>query len=241
MIKLISCWRRLPDVSLKDFEYHWSAHHSHLCSRVKPLRRCVQYPVEGRNPMSRQALSETEPFDGFEATWWDSFESFQRATAEDSDWAAVRADRNHFVDASRSTTCLVDEQIITEPEGLAECVLVECHSHPPCSRRQLFQVSWLRIHGDFGRRIQAMGVMSGYIQNHVVSDVDPIACMALGLEQDRYDGIGMAYFESLPILQSMAKMPVVTDEAFRAEHAFTDPKHLVSLLARRRTIKTLIR
>ncbi len=241
MIKLISCLRRLPHVSAQDFHAHWVGYHAQLLRRVTSLRCYAQYPVVGSNPMARNALSNTEPFDGFEAWWWDSLDSLQCARAEDSDYITAIADRKHFVDGARSLTCLVEEHVITEPEGKSESVLIECHHHPPGRSRQAFQESWLRIHGAFGRRIQSMGMMSGYLQNHVVSNLPSGTCAELGFDQDRYDGIGMAYFESVSILQATASLPVVTEEAFRAEHDFTDPDYLVSLLAHRRVVKTLVR
>jgi hypothetical protein len=240
-VKLVSCLRRPPYVSAQAFTEHWTGHHSSLLGRVRPLRSYVQYPVVGANPMSRQAVGQVEPFDGFEAWWWDSLDSLHDAREKDADLRAALEDRAYFIDGTRSLSCVVEEHVVTEPEGESGIVLVECHHHPPQGSREAFQESWLDVHGEFGRRIGAMGLMSGYLQNHVVSKLPAAICAELGLDQDRYDGIGMAYFESVPILQAMAARPVVTEEAFSAEQHFSDPAYLVSLLAHRRVVKTLVR
>jgi hypothetical protein len=192
--------------------------------------------------MRRPAISSAEPFDGFAAVYWDSLEALQAAREGGTDYGAVSEDEKLFIDPSRSLTCLTEERVIVEVEGVSPHVMVECHRHRPDLDRAIFQESWFTIHGGYGRDIYNQGLMSGFIQNHVIShEVEENTLKALGLDDDTFDGIGMAYFESMAKFQQMASMAVVYDESFEAEEHWDDHKQMVSVLTKRRTIKSIVR
>ncbi len=239
MIKIIQCLRRAPGITLEEFQDHWRRCHAALLCGVVPLRAYVQYHTEGTNPMNRPAVGREEPHDGFAASWWDGEAEIRQALEGDSRLCKALEDLKTFTDPGRSLTVLTVEHVITEVEGQARCVLVEAHRHGPSGTRAHFQQSWLTIHGGFGRRIQAMGVMSGYLQNHVVEASDELVRI-FGLDRETCDGVGMAYYESAAILRWMSSLPVVL-EAFKEEVKFTDHQKLVSALTRRHAIKSLVR
>jgi uncharacterized protein (TIGR02118 family) len=240
MVKFVSCLHRLPGLSREEFQQHWSEYHGPLLLRVQHLREYVQYHTLGNNPMSRKRVGAEPPFDGFEVTYWDSLEEFRVIVTSDPDYAAAREDWKYFADTSRSFTALVDEKVIIELDHPSAYALVECHSHRPGQTRADFHHSWLTVHGDFGRRIYRSGLMPGYIQNQIV-DMNKDLGRELALDQETFDGVGMAYYESAAQLVACASLPIVTKEAFQAEDGFTDQKRLASVFARRHVLRSATR
>lgn len=240
MIKVVSCLRRLPSLSRDEFQEHWREHHAHLMLGIRHLREYVQYHTLGNNPMSRKKVGSDQPFDGFEVTYWDSLESLRTIAKNDPQYAAARDDRKYFIDSTRSFSALVDEKVIVELDHPSAYALVECHSHRPGQTRADFHQSWLTVHGDFGRRIYQTGLMPGYIQNQIV-DMKKDEAAELGLDQESFDGVGMAYYDSAAQLVACASLPVVTQEAYKAEDNFTDQKKLGSVFATRLVMRSATR
>ncbi len=240
MIKLVSCLHRIPNLSRDEFQQHWSEYHGPLLRRVKHLREYVQYHTLGNNPMSRKKVGAEPPFDGFEVTCWDSLEELRAIVRSDPDYVVARDDWKYFIDTTRSFTALVDEKVIIELDHPSAYALVECHSHRPGQTRADFHHSWLTVHGDFGRQIYKSGLMPGYIQNQIV-DMNKDLARELALDQETFDGVGMAYYESAAQLVACASLPIVTQEAFKAEDGFTDQKRLGSVFARRHVLLSATR
>ncbi len=236
MLKVISCFRRLPILTAEEFRQHWGEYHSTLMLRVKHLREYVQYHTIGNNPMSRQKVGSDTPFDGFEVTYWDNLEAYREIVACDRDFKAAREDWKYFVDMDRSFTCVVDEKVIVELDHPSAYALVECHSHRPGQTRADFHHAWLTVHGDFGRRIYKTGLMPGYIQNQIV-DMDDELARELKLDQKTFDGVGLAFYDSAAQIIACASLPIVTQDAYKAEDNFTDQNRLGSVFAQRHVLR----
>ncbi len=239
-IKLVSCLHRSPNLSREEFQQHFGEYYASLMLKVKHLREYVQYPTLGNNPMSRKKVGSDPPFDGFEVTYWDSVESLREIVKSDPDYARAHDTWSYFVDTGRSFTALVEEKVIIELDYPSAYALVECHTHRPGQTRADFHRSWLTVHGDFGRKIYKSGLMPGYIQNQIV-DMDKGLATELGLNQESFDGVGMAYYESAAQLVACASLPIVTKDAYDAEDDFTDQKRLGSVFARRNVLRTATR
>ena len=241
MIKLIQCLYRLPHLSQEEFHEHWLECHAPLVHSVRRIRMCIQYHTFESDPMGRPALGSTEPFDGIAAVWWDSLEALKAEMESGAAYQAVLEDEKLFIDHSRSITCLTEERVPVEVEGTSPIVMVECHQHRPDLDRLTFQESWNNIHGGYGRDIYDMGLMSGFVQNNVIShQVDENTLKTLGIDLDTYDGIGMAHFESMAKLKKMNSLTVV-GESFEAENSWDDHDRMVSLLTMRYPVKEIVR
>ena len=227
-------------LSSEEFREHWGEYHSRLMLRVRHLREYVLYQTIGNNPMARQKVGADTPFDGFEVTYWDSLDEYRQIVKSDPDFLAARADWKYFVEPSRSFTSIVSERVIVELDHPSPYALVECHSHRPGQTRADFHNAWLTVHGDFGRRIYKTGLMPGYIQNQIV-DMDARLEQELGLDQQNFDGVGMAYYDSSAQIIACASLPIVTQDAYKAEDNFTDQKRLGSVFARRVVLRTVTR
>jgi hypothetical protein len=173
MIKLIYCLRRLPHLSLEEFQAHWLEHHSQFGRRAKGIRRYVQYHTLANDPireaMLQAGVSSVEPYDGVAIAWWDDLDALRTDMTESPDIAAALEDENLFIDHNQSVAFLTREQVIVEPEGTVPYVLIECLRRNPDIDRKEYQKRWLH-HAHIGRQARAMGLLMGYIQNHTLLD-----------------------------------------------------------------------
>jgi uncharacterized protein (TIGR02118 family) len=123
MIKLVYCLRRLPHLSLQEFQRYWLQEHGPLVrSRAGALRikRYVQvhtldHPL---NEAIRRSRDAAEPYDGVAELWWESAEEMAAATATPEGRDAARElleDERSFIDFGRSSLWIAEEHPIVEP------------------------------------------------------------------------------------------------------------------------------
>jgi uncharacterized protein (TIGR02118 family) len=123
MIKLIFCLRRLPNLTLAEFQDYWLNTHGPLVrSHAETLRfrRYVQSHTMD-NPVAQQALAASrgapEGFDGIAELWWASPEDMAAGIATPEGRDASRAlleDERKFVDHARSPLWISTEHAIVE-------------------------------------------------------------------------------------------------------------------------------
>lgn len=118
MIKLVYCLRRLPELSLQDFQRYWRDSHGPLVREravALGIRRYVQVhtldsPLNGALAASRS--SPGEPFDGVAELWWDSLDEFSASAGTPEGREAARElfeDEKRFIDFSRSVIFVARE------------------------------------------------------------------------------------------------------------------------------------
>lgn len=121
MIKLIFCVRRLPDLSLAEFQDYWLNTHGPLVrSHAKALgiQRYVQthtLPNDAVNAALRASRGAPEGFDGVAELWWESAEAMAAATATPEGRAAaieLLKDERKFIDHARSPLWVAEEHPI---------------------------------------------------------------------------------------------------------------------------------
>ena len=244
MIKLIYCLRRLPNLSLEEFQAHWLEHHSQFGRRVEGIRRYVQYHTLANDPireaMVQAGVSSVDPFDGVAIAWWDDLDALRTDMTEGAHVAEALEDEKYFIDHHRSAAFLTREQVIVEPEGTLPYVLFECLRRNPDIDRKEYQKRWLD-HAHIGRQARAMGLLMGYIQNHTLLDGDTTGLEALGTNPDAFDGVTTAYFESIAKFKALVASPLATEESYEDEKTFIDHSQSANMLTRRHVIKDLIR
>jgi hypothetical protein len=243
MVKLIYCLRRLPHLSLEEFQQHWLEHHSQFGKQVKSLRRYVQIHALANDPI-REALkqagaSSVESYDGLAISWFDSLEAMQAELTKNPVVAAALEDEKYFIDHTRSTALLTDEKVIVEPVGPGNIVLVECLRRRADIDRKVFSERWLH-HAHIGRKAHELGLLMGYIQNHtLIGDAGRVP--GLGNNDEPWDGMVTAFFHSVATFKALAAHPLASQESFNDEKTFIDHSRSVDFLARRHVIKDLIR
>lgn len=243
MIKLIYCVRRLPHLSMAEFQSHWLEHHSQFGPRVKSIRRYVQYHVLLDDPireaMAQAGVSKVEPFDGVAIAWFDNLKALHEDLAKDATIAEALEDEKHFIDHSRTTACVAEEHVVVEPVGKGKYVLLECLMRRPDIDRKRFSELWTH-HAHIGRKAHEMGLLMGYIQNHtLLGEAGSVA--GLGDGKEPFDGVVTAYFDSIAKCKALLKSPLASQESFEDEKKFIDHARSVDMLSQRHVIKDLVR
>lgn len=123
MIKLVFCLRRLPHLSLAEFQTYWLETHGPLVrnhAEALRIRRYVQTHTQD-NPQVNQAIAVSrgapEPYDGVAELWWDSMEDFVAPGATPEGREAARQlleDERRFIDHARSPLWISEEHTIAE-------------------------------------------------------------------------------------------------------------------------------
>lgn len=122
MIKLVFCLRRLPHLSLEEFQRYWLETHGPLVrSHAGTLRikRYVQVhtldsPV---NETLRASRDAGEPYDGVAELWWDNAEDLAAATATPEGQQAageLLEDERKFIDLPRSALWVAQEHPVVD-------------------------------------------------------------------------------------------------------------------------------
>ncbi|MEL6245487.1 MAG: EthD domain-containing protein [Pseudomonadota bacterium] len=120
MIKLTFCLHRLPGLSREAFQTYWRETHAPIVASVAPTIGCVRYVqthalTHDANQAMRDGRGSPDMYDGIAELWWDSWDSFFGAGANEGfDEAAARLleDEKTFIDLSRSPLWFNEEHVI---------------------------------------------------------------------------------------------------------------------------------
>ena len=119
MIKLVFCLKRLPGLSLQQFQTYWFEKHAPLVTKhcdVLRIRRYVQFH-SGAPELSegiRASRNAPEMYDGVAELWWDSLDDvFAEPTPERlAAGLALLEDERKFIDLPRSPLFFGEEKAI---------------------------------------------------------------------------------------------------------------------------------
>ena len=122
MIRISYLMRRLPHLSLEEFQTYWSEQHPQSAPAdafpTLGVKRYVQVlPIESdaRNLVIGPRTGLVEPFDGVAELWVESVDALER------DWSTEKAreyieiffkDEQNFIDWSRSTILVSNENVV---------------------------------------------------------------------------------------------------------------------------------
>ena len=111
--------RRIPSLSLEEFQTYWSEKHPHAAPEdafptlgVKKYVQVLPLETDARNHVIGPRTGLVEPFDGMAELWVDDIESLE------SNWSKEKAkqyieiffkDEQNFIDWSRSTILVSKE------------------------------------------------------------------------------------------------------------------------------------
>lgn len=120
MIKLTFCARRLPHMSLEEFQRYWKENHGPLVrerAAALAIRRYVQvHRLETPlNEAMRASRDTADPYDGVAELWWDSVEAMVAGTSSEEGRKAGRElldDERKFIDLRRSALWVGQEHEI---------------------------------------------------------------------------------------------------------------------------------
>lgn len=127
MVKLTFCLRRLPHLTLAEFQDYWLNKHGPLVRRLRPALGMVRYVQLHRLDGDladgmRKVRGAPEPYDGVAELWWESEEAFRAARKNPGAREAGRLlleDEAKFIDLTNSPLWLNREQpILTDAAKL---------------------------------------------------------------------------------------------------------------------------
>jgi len=120
VLKLTFCLRRLPSLSLAEFQDYWLNKHGPLVRRLQPALGMVRYVQVHRLDGDladgmRRVRDAPEPYDGVAELWWESEEAFRAARKNPQAREAGRLlleDEARFIDLPRSPLWLNQEHLV---------------------------------------------------------------------------------------------------------------------------------
>jgi uncharacterized protein (TIGR02118 family) len=125
VLKLTFCLRRLPTLSLVEFQDYWLSKHGPLVRSLQPALGMVRYVQLHRLPGDladgmRRVCGAPEPYDGVAELWWESEETYRAARRNPEAREAGRElleDEAKFIDLPRSPLWLNREEVIYAGTG----------------------------------------------------------------------------------------------------------------------------
>lgn len=186
MIRLTYILRRIPRLSLHEFQRYWLETHGPLVSEhasALGVRRYVQVHTLGEDPLN-PALCElygTSPdiYDGVAELWWKDLEDLKGAIVSPEGQRAAQElleDERKFIDFSRSTLWFAielpqinpsPETIVAREEGPLVKIVFPLWRHPHLSL-EATQLHWRMNHGPLARQYGAAVRFRRYLQVHAV-------------------------------------------------------------------------
>ena len=122
MIKISYLMRRLPHLSLEEFQSYWSEKHPQAAPAdafstlgVKRYIQVLTLETEARNLVIGPRTGLVEPFDGIAELWVESIEALERNWSTDKAREYLEIffkDEQNFIDWTRSTILVAKENIV---------------------------------------------------------------------------------------------------------------------------------
>jgi uncharacterized protein (TIGR02118 family) len=240
MVKLIYCLKRLPGMSLEEFQKYWRENHGPLVRSFKDamhLRRYVQSHtiIDPRMEEQRRALGRPEPFDGVAELWWDSVEEFapaKRTPEREKSAVALQQDEAKFIDFSRSPVWLSEEYpVISDVPNAGESAkpdsrvkIVYCGRLLPGLDRVKFQDYWRNHHAPLVKSVAKTLKIRRYVQSHTRYEEINERMRAPMNRIPAFDGVAELWWDSIE-----DRVPVAPDpERVKAgQLLFEDEKKFV--------------
>jgi uncharacterized protein (TIGR02118 family) len=98
VVKLISMFRRKPELSPEEFHRYWREVHGPLVASTKTGQHALRYEQNHR-PLEDYANAGTMGYDGVTEQWFASLDDFYASLRED-DFPLVDEDMKKFIDTS---------------------------------------------------------------------------------------------------------------------------------------------
>lgn len=195
MVKIIIFFKRKPGMSVEDFQQHWRTTHADIIVKLPGIKRYVQSHVLA------SAYRKGEPvYDGVAESYFESTQAM-KDLAKTPFYAAVLADEPNFIDRPGMGSIITDEYIVKDlapPKNALKTIdLVNRKAGMSVDE---FQKYWRETHGPLS---QAASAMRRYVQDHTRRGIYDSG------RTPPYDGVAMAWFDSIDALRAAAPAPEV--------------------------------
>ena len=190
MIKVVTCIKRKPGMSVEDFQAYWRERHPEVVVRLPGIRRYIQSHTR---PAGYR--TGTPVWDGIAEVWFDDGGAMH-ALRGSPEMAAVEADESRFIDRAATRVIATDEHVIKdEPVPAGAAKNVELVTRKPGLAVPDFQRYWRDIHGPLAAKIP---MIRRYVQSHT---------RASAYERGRtpaYDGVAITWFDDTRAMRASA-------------------------------------
>ncbi len=124
MIKMMFALKRLPHLSLEEFQQYWKEKHGPLAKKNLPKLRAKRYIQNHTldtpfNEILRVTRDAMESYDGIVEVCWDSIEELEEASLTPEGAQAAEEllnDEKKFIDLSRSSLWFAEEHLFFDDE-----------------------------------------------------------------------------------------------------------------------------
>ncbi len=221
MIKVLSWFRRRPDLSPADFLRHWHDEHPKVVLAAPGLRSYTQNPVADTGSGRRPTFC-----DGVAETWWDDLDAL-RALRGTDELAAVRADEDRFVDPDHRFDLVTTDVVVVDgtpaPGALKQFTWLR---HRPDLGVEAAQAHWRGQHARIASRVPGL---VRYVQCHTLPEL-------YGRGRDpSHMGIPISWMDDLETARAAASSPELA--ATRADEVhFLDGSPLPFVLTSERVV-----
>lgn len=221
MIRLTFCLRRIPGMSIQEFQTYWRKKHGPLvarCSTVLRIRKYIQVHTidDPSNEELRNTRNAAEPYDGVAELWWDSRQDLAEAIETPEAQEAIQVlveDEKVFIDLKHSPGWYgyevpqinpIPENVIALEKGPLVKFYYVLHHHPHQSLDEV-QSYWRMSHGPYVRQYgQAIRTLR-YIQVHRLDDeLNATFAEPRGTEEPLFFGHAELWFDRTEILGASA-------------------------------------
>ncbi|UCG82213.1 MAG: EthD domain-containing protein, partial [Dehalococcoidia bacterium] len=238
MIKLISVFRRVPNMSLEECQSYWRDTHGQLIKKhAADLRvhRYVQVHTidDPLNEILRAGRGEIEPFDGMAQVWWRDRDDLEAAlTSPEGQRAAaeILEDERNFVDYSDSALWLANEHVFIErTPGVVAAVdspvvkMSFVFRRLPSMSRQECQSYWRDVHGQMVLRQAADFPLRRYLQSHTLEDPISDRFREERGAAEPYDGVA----EMWGVLDELAEAAATPEGQKAADEFLQDERRFI--------------
>lgn len=234
MIRLTYCLRRLPEMSLQEFQGYWKNQHGPLVSKYSTILRVCKYiqvhTIE--DPLNKELKDSrglAEPYDGVAELWWRSRQDLVEALESPEGQEAaglLLQDEKKFIDLKRSPLWFAyevpqinpspEDMIATEKNTLIKFYYVlRHHEHQTLKEAQFY---WRMNHGPKVRQYAQAIKALRYIQVHRLEDeLNEAVSEPRETEEPPYTGHAELWFDRTEWMASMG-----TPEGVAAQEALTE-------------------
>lgn len=221
MIKVISLFKRRPDLSLEAFTQHWIGTHAELVRRVPGIRHYVQ------SQTIASGYRKGEPaFDGMAALWYEDTDAMRRAAEAPESREAMEDNRN-FLYPSSFVSIHTEEVIqLDRPTNPSMVKSAEFPIRLSQLTPEEFHRHWTEVHGPLATKLPQM---RRYVQSHARPSsyrdgrTPPI------------DGVAEVWFDDTDAMREAAK--TIEYRNVRADEPnFIDQGRLKVIITRERVI-----
>jgi uncharacterized protein (TIGR02118 family) len=238
MIKLISVFRRAPNMSLDQCQSYWRDTHGQLVKKHAAALRVHRYVQvhtidDPLNELLSAGRGEIEPYDGMAQLWWQDRDDLEAAlaTADGKQAAAeILEDERHFIDHSHSALWLAKEHVFIERTlgvvAAADSPVVKMSfvfRRPLGMSRQECQGYWRDIHGQMLLRQASDFPLRRYLQSHTLEDPISDRFREERGAEEPYDGVA----EMWGVLDELAEAAATPEGQKAADEFLQDERRFI--------------